>query len=166
MRVTSAGIVRDVAPVSEMHVSSHQSTGQVATAPAAAAPALEQGESFDNGASFDVDPWLALEENRLGVLMKRLANAPRYPRKKLKYEAEQKDQARQQGQAAQAQQARPGATGPLPMTHGHVQHPQQQQHAQHQHPQHPQHPPLGPPSALPPYGARPHAGGHIHGAWG
>ena len=131
MRVTSAGIVRDVAPVSEMHVSSHQSTGQVATAPAAAAPALEQGESFDNAAI-----------------------------------AEQKDQARQQGQAAQAQQARPGATGPLPMTHGHVQHPQQQQHAQHQHPQHPQHPPLGPPCALPPYGARPHAGGHIHGAWG
>ena len=90
MRVTSAGTVRDVAPVSEMHVSSHQSTGQVATAPAAAAPALEQGESFDNAAI-----------------------------------AEQKDQARQQGQAAQAQQARPGATGPLPMTHGHVQHPQQ-----------------------------------------
>ena len=50
MRVTSAGTVRDVAPVSEMHVSSHQSAGQVATAPAAAAPALEQGESFDNAA--------------------------------------------------------------------------------------------------------------------
>jgi len=101
-RLTSVGVVRHV-PVQTM-VGGHQSADQ------ASLPA-EQGTTFDDDVSFDMDPWLLLEHNPQGVIKHKLANATRHPRKRLRWEF---------GPPAQSNPAHP----PSHSAHPNLHHPQ------------------------------------------
>jgi hypothetical protein len=75
VRVTSAGIVRLLPAEVEVQQASAAGEDEI------------QADSFDDEEPFEIDPWLALEHNPLGVLKKRLASVPRLPRKKMRWEA-------------------------------------------------------------------------------